>query len=127
MTDIAMEDQVETTDQTTDQTGDKAKTETPICACGCDMRVASRRSRYRPGHDARHAGQIGRLLASLLAGPMEPADQVDRLLAGLPTDELKAKARFQADGILLTEQRRSQREAARQARQGNQGEPVEPV
>src|SRR4051812_7886730 len=31
------------------------------CACGCGENVAPKRQ-YRPGHDARHAGQIARAL-----------------------------------------------------------------
>jgi hypothetical protein len=46
---------------------------------------------YRPGHDARHAGRIGRALAAL--GHADPD-----LLAELPTDALRAKALRMLDG-----------------------------
>jgi hypothetical protein len=65
------------------------------CRCGCGE-VARR---YRPGHDARHAGQIGRSLVGM------NAKQAEAALAPLETAALIAKARRVADS-----------EAARQAR-----------
>lgn len=51
------------------------------CLCRCGEPVG-KRSNYRPGHDARHAGHVGRALA----------DGVD-LLDKLPTEALRNKAR----------------------------------
>lgn len=34
------------------------------CRCGCGEQVASAKSEYRPGHDARHAGIVARDIAS---------------------------------------------------------------
>ena len=54
------------------------------CLCGCGELVQTMgRSLYRPGHDARHAGNLGRLAA-------ETGD--DSVLDVLPTPALKAKA-----------------------------------
>lgn len=52
------------------------------CNCGCGENVPPK-SNYRPGHDARHAGVIGRAVA-------ETGDT--GLYKDLPTDALKAKA-----------------------------------
>lgn len=64
----------------------KVKNESGKCRCGCDE---STKSNYRPGHDARHAGQVGREIAANYA-----TKGFDRrtLLAALPSDALKAKA-----------------------------------
>jgi hypothetical protein len=55
------------------------------CRCGCGEATSGRRALYRPGHDARHAGQIAR---AILADP----DQRDALLAALPSAALRDKA-----------------------------------
>lgn len=39
-----------------------AEVKLAVCACGCGEHVAKGRL-FRPGHDARHAGNIGRALA----------------------------------------------------------------
>ncbi|WP_147262046.1 DUF429 domain-containing protein [Blastococcus sp. TF02A-26] len=59
------------------------------CRCGCHEQV-SPGARYRPGHDARHASQVGR--AMIAAGAEDPA-----LLATLPSEALRAKARAMLD------------------------------
>lgn len=58
------------------------------CLCGCGE-ATGKKSNYRPGHDARHAGNVGRAIAAEYATP-----GFDRreLLAVLPSDSLKAKA-----------------------------------
>lgn len=63
-------------------------TEYHPCNCGCGENVPPR-SWYRPGHDARHAGVVGREIAANYA-----TKGFDRreLLAALPSDALKAKA-----------------------------------
>ena len=58
------------------------------CLCGCGE-VITTRALYRPGHDARHAGQVGREIA---ANYTTPGFDRRELLAALPTDALKAKA-----------------------------------
>jgi len=57
----------------------------PICLCGCGQPVTSRKSKYLPGHDARHAGNVGRQL-------IEEGAAVPELLAALGSDKLRAKA-----------------------------------
>lgn len=57
------------------------------CLCGCGENVPSK-SNYRPGHDARHAGQIGKALAAMAFDNMAG----DKMLADLPSDRLKDKA-----------------------------------
>ncbi len=59
------------------------------CRCGCHERVGPG-ARYRPGHDARHASQVGR--AMIAAGAEDPV-----LLATLPSEALQAKARAMLD------------------------------
>ncbi len=59
------------------------------CLCGCGENVPSK-SNYRPGHDARHAGAVGKALAAMA----EPSKaDTDKMLADLPSDRLKDKAR----------------------------------
>lgn len=57
----------------------------PLCKCGCETPVGSRKTSYRPGHDARHAGQVGRKFIE--QGKADP-----KLLATLPSEKLQAKA-----------------------------------
>lgn len=68
--------------------GPPAVREAPLaagCRCGCGEQVG-RGALYRPGHDARHASRVGR--AMIAAGAEDPG-----LLAELPSDALRAKAR----------------------------------
>lgn len=66
------------------------------CGCGCGQPVG-RKATYRPGHDARHAGQVARAAVesfragegTLLAG-----------IKGLPSDALRVKALVMAQGII---------------------------
>lgn len=70
------------------QAGSAATPEQPSaagCRCGCGQQVG-RRSTYRPGHDARHASQVG--WAMIAAGAEDPV-----LLAELSSDALRDKAR----------------------------------
>jgi len=66
---------------------ENAKTTASGCLCGCGEATSSSRTNYRPGHDARHAGIIARLL-------VEDTNGLDRdfLLAKLPSQVLQAKA-----------------------------------
>lgn len=73
------------------------------CGCGCGENVPAK-SNYRPGHDARHAGQVGREIAVNYATP-----GFDRreLLAALPSDALKAKAELIADKAIERSSKKS--------------------
>lgn len=67
------------------------------CLCSCGENVG-KKATYRPGHDARHAGNVGRLFASL--DPDERAANGNSVLMSLPTDALRAKAAKIAQTIL---------------------------
>lgn len=54
------------------------------CRCNCGFPTNNPKSNYLPGHDARHAGIVGR---AILAGGNKA-----ELLATLPTEALRAKA-----------------------------------
>lgn len=58
------------------------------CLCGCGE-ATGKKSNYRPGHDARHAGQVGRAIAAEFGTP-----GFDRreLLKALPSEALRDKA-----------------------------------
>lgn len=79
-----------------------AKASVPVVACGCGCGETANPGRlYRPGHDARHAGQVGRALVAKAPGAEEAA-------ASLPT-ALEAKARAFAANA-------AKKEAAKEAR-----------
>lgn len=60
----------------------------PMCRCGCRVPVNDRKRNYLPGHDARHAGQVGKAIAA-----KDPkSDEFESMLAVLPTDALRRKA-----------------------------------
>lgn len=67
----------------------KAPTNLADCKCGCGEQANKDRD-YRPGHDARHAGNIGREMAARRA--TSPDEAVADLLAQLPSAALRAKA-----------------------------------
>lgn len=77
-----------------------------LCRCG---RTAAAGKHYLPGHDARHASQVARLVSQ---GRTEswPADQVNSLVELLPTNALKLKALAQAHRL-------DEKAAAKQAKQ----------
>lgn len=79
-----------------------AKAAVPIVSCGCGCGETANPGRlYKPGHDARHAGQVGRALVAKAPGAEEAA-------ASLPT-ALEAKARAFAANA-------AKKEAAKEAR-----------
>lgn len=63
------------------------------CLCGCGEAITTK-ALYRPGHDARHAGMVGRRMADVLGGSPTAADKknADVLVEALPTDALREKA-----------------------------------
>lgn len=67
--------------------GNRTEAQGTNCRCGCGEPTIGKKAEYRPGHDARHAGVIGRALA-------ETQDSKARanLLNRLPSEALKAKA-----------------------------------
>lgn len=79
----------------------KAKVERPACRCGCGETTSG--GSYRPGHDARHAGKVGRAIA---AG----GDPVS-LTAALPTEALVKKALGFAERMASKPEDRAERAA----------------
>lgn len=72
------------------------------CLCGCGLAVSSK-AYYRPGHDARHAGQVARELAAENTKAGKPIDWAEAkknsAMAKLPSPELKLKAFNHAERI----------------------------
>ena len=75
------------------------------CYCGCGENVPAK-SYYRPGHDARHAGEIGRKVA-------ETHDE--SLFNDLPSERLVIKAKNIAIKALERTKAKEDREAAKNA------------
>lgn len=79
----------------------------PLCLCGCELPTKRDRN-YRPGHDARHAGVVGRSIAQY-------PDQAEVLLADLPTTALRIKA----ERVAANEARRAEAKANKAARKAS--------
>lgn len=79
----------------------------PLCLCGCEQ-VTKRDRNYRPGHDARHAGIIGRKMA------LNPGD-ADNLLVELPTQALQLKA----ERVAANEAARAEKKANKASRKAS--------
>lgn len=91
------------------------------CYCGCKENVPSK-SFYRPGHDARHAGNVGRQAALLDPESTEYSD----LLNDLPSDRLVEKAK----GIEAKAREKADAKAAREEAKANKpakGSKTEPA
>jgi len=65
----------------------KPKASTQPCRCGCKAQTVRPEALYLPGHDARHAGTVGRAIIAATT-----PKQRNTLLASLPTENLKHKA-----------------------------------
>lgn len=99
------------TDMTTTATPapTKPKAEPKPCLCGCGEQVPGK-SFYRPGHDARHAGMVGKEIA---ANYTEKGFDRRTLLDALPSDALKAKAEGIAEKQIAKAEAKIAREDAR--------------
>lgn len=84
-------------------------TEVHDCYCGCGEKVPAK-SFYRPGHDARHAGVIGRKIAANYN--VKGFDRRD-LLNALPSDRLVAKAEGIAEKAIEKIEAKAAREDAK--------------
>ena len=66
------------------------------CYCGCNVKTSSHKSFYLPGHDARHAGMVGKAIAEarldMKADPETVKDNVRALCDELPSEKLTLKA-----------------------------------
>lgn len=93
-----------------------ASTEVHDCYCGCKEQVPGK-SFYRPGHDARHAGNVGRAIAAHVGTDVSRKndDAVQDLLAELPSDRLTEKAMGIADKAIEKEIDRHAKQVAREA------------
>ncbi|WKW85612.1 hypothetical protein SEA_LAKSHMI_55 [Arthrobacter phage Lakshmi] len=95
----------------TQNTTTKAVT-TRHCTCGCGEATSSAKTMYKPGHDARHAGNVARAMAA----DYDDAKNADKLEA-LPTANLQHKAKMMAARLVAKEGQKAERAAkAREAR-----------
>ena len=70
------------------QTSTAKAVTTRHCTCGCGQATSSSKTMYKPGHDARHAGQVARrIVEKHLSGDAAQAE-----LKALPTANLQHKA-----------------------------------
>lgn len=89
-----------------------APAEVHNCYCGCNEQVPAK-SYYRPGHDARHAGALGRELAAQY--PNYTDEQANEVLGDLPSERLVAKAKGIADKAIEKANAKRAREDAKEA------------
>lgn len=82
------------------------------CGCGCDANIAGK-AMYKPGHDARHAGEVAR---QIVAARPQGRAALDALLAVLPTDALQRKAEGLADLWIAKADAKQKREDERLAK-----------
>jgi hypothetical protein len=103
----------------TQNTTPETVTGSGVCKCGtCGEIVGSMgKSLYRPGHDARHAGNIARYVA-------ETGD--DTKINDLPTDALRNKAENMVTRLRAKAQVKADRDAAKanKTAKWTEGEPV---
>ncbi|QDH48957.1 hypothetical protein KDI96_gp52 [Arthrobacter phage Gisselle] len=93
------------------QTTAKATT-TRHCNCGCGEATSSSKTMYKPGHDARHAGNVARAMAA----DYNDAGN-DEKLEALPSANLKHKARMMAARLVEKAATKAERAAkTREAR-----------
>ncbi|AZF97690.1 hypothetical protein SEA_CALLIEOMALLEY_54 [Arthrobacter phage CallieOMalley] len=91
------------------QTTAKANTTTTRqCNCGCGEATSSSKTMYKPGHDARHAGNVARAMAE----DYNDAGNEEKLEA-LPSANLKHKARMMAARLVEKAAKKADRTAAR--------------
>lgn len=88
------------------------------CLCGCG---AQTKSHYKPGHDARHAGEIGRHVAATTENVTDRS-----LYADLPSEALVTKAIGIAQKARDKADAKAAREQEREARKAEKGKKVEP-
>ncbi|AOZ65091.1 hypothetical protein KDJ05_gp55 [Arthrobacter phage Oxynfrius] len=91
----------------TQNTTAKAVT-TRHCTCGCGEATSSAKTMYKPGHDARHAGNVARAMAA----DYDDAKNADKLEA-LPTANLQHKAKMMAARLVAKEAQKTERAASR--------------
>lgn len=77
----------------------------PLCGCGCGVPTVTAKALFLSGHDARHAGVLGRALAAT-------PDDTDLNAA---YDRLSDRLRAKVDGIRATAERKQAEKEARLA------------
>jgi hypothetical protein len=103
-------------------TRDKNPANLPECRCGCGE-ICNRGRNYRPGHDARHAGDIARQIAN-----HDPdGDTRNVWLNKLPTDALRIKADNMADGLLRKAAAKTHATRSKMEKQGKSVDEIEKV
>ncbi|ALY08589.1 hypothetical protein BENNIE_53 [Arthrobacter phage Bennie] len=93
------------------QTTAKATT-TRHCNCGCGEATSSSKTMYKPGHDARHAGNVARAIAEAVLAGTEPKAS----LKDLPSANLVHKADAMSKRLVEKAKAKSEREQARAGR-----------
>lgn len=93
----------------------------PACRCGC-KEICNRGRNYRPGHDARHAGQIARYIAE-----KDDEEVWDSALSLLPTQALRDKASDMAIRLLKKVASRTHATRVKLADDGATNEEIEKV
>lgn len=91
----------------------------PLCRCGCKSPIG-RKSTYKPGHDARHAGQVARDIAATT----DP-QRAELMLASLGSDALRQKAINMADRLQAKTNAKIERKAAKDEPQHASEEAIE--
>ncbi|AZS08712.1 hypothetical protein SEA_LENNOX_53 [Arthrobacter phage Lennox] len=86
-------------------------TTTRHCNCGCGEATSSSKTMYKPGHDARHAGNVARAIAEAVLAGTEPKVS----LKDLPSANLIHKA--DAMSKRLVEKARAKADRAAKARE----------
>ncbi|QPO16987.1 hypothetical protein KDJ01_gp56 [Arthrobacter phage Kittykat] len=82
-------------------------TTTRHCNCGCGEATSSSKTMYKPGHDARHAGNVARAMAA----DYNDAGN-DEKLEALPSANLKHKARMMAARLVEKAAKKAERKPA---------------
>ena len=86
----------------------------PICACGCEAPTSNRKSSYRPGHDARHAGNVARAIAESALVDVDTDTYVADFapLDALASDKLREKSSAMVDRLLAKKNAKLQKVTA---------------
>lgn len=90
------------------------------CACECGEATQSAKSNYRPGHDARHASNVGRFLAT-----SNDPEANNRALASLGSDKLRTKALAMDSRLRTLTAAKAEREAAKANKPAKASKPAE--
>lgn len=79
------------------------------CTCGCGEATSSAKTMYKPGHDARHAGNVARAIAEAVLNGTE----AEVSLMDLPTANLVHKADAMSKRLVEKAAKKAERTATR--------------